>query len=93
MILDLLTSQPQSKKILAEKARTSTREVELAVQAARLEGHAILSNADGYWLSQDPAEIRKCAQRLRSRALTQMNTAAALNRAADEMPLTLGLSA
>jgi biotin operon repressor len=89
MILEALTNIPQNKRVLAEKLRTTTREVELAIQAARLEGHAILSNSGGYYLSTDPEEIRRCAERLRNRSLTQMKTASALWKSADKMPAKL----
>lgn len=88
-MIDLLTSDPQTKKVLAERLHTTTREIELMVNQARLEGAPILSGPDGYWLSRDPQEIRKCAERLRERAITQMGTARALYRAAEKLPLTL----
>jgi len=89
MITDLLTDTPQTKKVLAEKLGTDSRSVEEMIQAARLEGAAILSSSEGYWVSHDPAEIRKCADRLRSRALTQLETAGALKEAAEKLPITL----
>lgn len=88
-IVDLLTDRPQTKRLLAARAGCSTREVEAFIQEERLDGWPILSNSDGYWLSNDPAEIRKCAERLRSRALTQLQTAASLKEAADKLPITL----
>lgn len=89
-MIDLLSSRPMTKKALAEAARTTTREVELQINAARLEGAPILSDADGYRISHDPQEVRACAERLRSRALTQLATAAALLDTAErlESPLT-----
>lgn len=92
MITDLLTDTPQTKKVLAEKLGTDSRTVEEMIQSARLEGAPILSSSEGYWLSRDPAEIRRCAERLRSRALTQLETAGALKEAADALPMTLGLA-
>lgn len=82
-ISEFLTTTPQNKRVLAEKAGTSTREVELLIHAARLEGVPILSNSDGYYLARNAAEIRACAARLRSRALTQLETAGALDKAAE----------
>ena len=81
-MIDLLTGSPQSKKALAEKARTTTREVELAIHAARLEGVPIVSSGDGYWLGT-PTEVRACAERLRGRARRQMETADALKATAE----------
>jgi biotin operon repressor len=89
VITEVLTSTPATKRALAEKLGVSTREVEAAIQEARLDGAPILSSADGYWLSQDPAEIRACASRLRDRAITQLRTASALGKAADELPMVL----
>ena len=89
VITEVLRDTPLTKKALAEKLGTNTREVELLIQAARLEGAPILSGPDGYWISRDPQEIRKCAERLRERAITQMGTARALYRAADKVPMTL----
>lgn len=90
-MIDLLSAQPLTKRILAEKAGTTQREVEAFIQDARLKGSPILSDSDGYRLCYDPSELRRCAERLRSRAMTQLSTAAALNDTADrlEAPLVL----
>ncbi len=95
MITDILTSTPLTKKVLAEKLGTDVRSVELMIQEARLAGWPILSNSDGYWLSRDPQQVKACAERLRSRALTQLETAGALAKAAERLsgPLDLGLVA
>jgi biotin operon repressor len=88
-LLEALTATPQTKRVLAEKLGTSSREVELEVQDARLRGVPIISDSDGYRYAQTPQEARQCAARLRSRAIRQMETAQALDRAADKMPLSL----
>ena len=89
-MLDFIpTDHPVTMKVLCERTGWPEREVQAAIQQARLEGAPIISDGDGYRLSQDPAEVRACARRLRSRALNQMATAAALDRAADALPLTL----
>lgn len=79
----------RTKKHLSQDLGISQRAVELLIHAARLEGAPIISTSDGYHLSDDPAEIRACARRLRSRAVHQMSTAAALDRAAAVLPMTL----
>lgn len=90
MILDVLTREPQTKRVLAEKLGWTTRDVELAIQQARLDGAPICSTTDGYWLGT-PEEVAACARRLRHRAITQLLTARALRRAAQPRQWTLGL--
>jgi biotin operon repressor len=86
-----LTETPQTKRELASKMGCTTRDVELHIQAARLEGAPIVSNGDGYWLGT-PQEVADCARRLRRRAITQLLTARALRRAASRAnELVLGL--
>jgi biotin operon repressor len=84
-VLDLLTTSPQTKTVLASKAGWNVRDVEAEIQRLRLAGVPIVSNSDGYWLAQTPAEARQCAERLRNRAIRQMETAAGLDRAADNL--------
>src|SRR5688572_14557323 len=85
VIHDLLRSAPQTKRVLAERAGTTSREVELAINALRLAGWPILSDSDGYRLSQDPQEVLACSQRLRRRAVNQYRTARALRSTARRM--------
>lgn len=87
-ISEWLTHDPQTKRQLAEKTGYSTRDVELLIQAARLEGVPICSNGDGYWLARNSAEIANCAARLRSRAAHQFVTARAMRRAAQRMAVS-----
>jgi cell division septum initiation protein DivIVA len=83
-ILAALSTTPITKKALAEKLATSSREVELMIHAARLEGAPICSDDRGYWLGT-AAEVAECARRLRSRYINQALTARALRRAAARM--------
>jgi len=73
---------------IAELAGVSRREVEQAVQQARMDGVPLITSERGVWRAQMPQEARQMAERLRSRAITQMETAAALDRAADAMEQT-----
>jgi biotin operon repressor len=84
-VLDLLTTSPQTKSVLASKAGWNVRDVEAEIQRLRLAGVPIVSNSDGYWLAQTPAEARQCAERLRNRAIRQLETAQGLDRAADNL--------
>jgi biotin operon repressor len=91
-ISEFLTGEPRTKKQIAELAGISPREVELLIHAARLEGVPIASNSDGYWLESQPQKVRTIALRLRNRAMTQLQTASALDGTADRMeqrPVTL----
>jgi biotin operon repressor len=88
-ILEVLTARPKSKRELAFLMGWTTREVELEVHRYRLSGIPILSNGDGYWYAQTPDEVRLCASKLKARAIRQLETAQALDRAADKMPLSL----
>ena len=83
-MINLLTAQPQTKRQLAEKANTSAREVELEINELRLAGYPICSNSDGYYIGT-AAEVRACADALRSRAVHQMETAQALTKTAEAM--------
>ena len=91
MIVDHLAATPRTKRELAELTGWPTRDVELAIQQARLAGAPICSNSDGYYVSTDPAEVRAAAERLRNRAMNQLATAAALAHAAEslERPMVL----
>ncbi len=77
-LLAALTSQPRTKRDLAESLGTTTREIELAIRALRLEGQPILSNGDGYWMARDAAELAQCVARLRRRAVEQLLTVRAM---------------
>lgn len=76
---------------IAEAARCSRREVEAAVQDARLRGVPLITSQHGVWRAETPQEARDMAARLRTRATHQMATAAALERAAERMDAPLSL--
>lgn len=91
-VLEFLRTRHGTLRVIAEATGLSRRAVEQEIQRLRLEGHPVITTSDGCWLSRDPAEIRACADRLRSRALTQLETAGALKEAAEKLPMTLGLA-
>lgn len=70
---------------IADAAGVSRREVEQAIQQARLDGIPLITSGRGVWRAETAQEARSMAERLRSRAITQMTTAQALDRAADAM--------
>jgi biotin operon repressor len=80
-----LSNTPQTKRELASKSGYSVRDVELLIQAARLEGAPICSSADGYWLATRWQDVETCHRRLRRRATNQLITARALRRTARRM--------
>lgn len=84
-LLDALSATPQTKRVLASKLGTTTREVELAVNAARLDGLPVISSGDGYRLGASAAEVDACALRLRRRAINQLLTSRALRNTARRM--------
>lgn len=84
-LLEVLTAQPRTKRDLAQAMAADTRSIEAEVQRLRLAGIPILSDGDGYRLAQTAAEVRQCSERLRSRAIRQMETATALADAAERM--------
>ena len=81
-LLDALSTNPQTKRVLAAKLGCEQRDVEALVQSYRLDGAAILSDGDGYRLGASAAEVDVCAQRLRRRAIHQLVTARALRATA-----------
>lgn len=74
----------RTKKYIATELGISTREVEEAIQKARLEGAPIISCDAGYYLGT-AAEAKSCADRLRARAIHQMETAQALSKTAERL--------
>lgn len=84
-ILPFLTTRPQTKKALAERMGIPQREVESLINAARHEGHPILSDGDGYRITTDPAEVRTMAARLHRRSTHVHETARALEATAERM--------
>ena len=80
-----LRYSPLTKRALAEAAGCSTRDIELAIHQARLDGFPIISDSDGYRLSNDPSEVLACSKRLRARAIHQLLTSRALRRTSRRM--------
>ena len=69
---------------LADALRLSRRQVEQAIHEARMAGVPICTGSEGAWIAQDGQEARSMADRLRRRAIHQMETASALERWADD---------
>jgi biotin operon repressor len=84
-VTDFLTRRPQTKRELAERMGVPSREVEARIQQARLDGKAILSNGDGYWMTDDPEEVATMARRLHRRSTHVHETAQALEQTAERM--------
>lgn len=84
-ITPYLASEPKTKRELAIASGYSTRDVELLIQGARLDGVPICSDSRGYFLAADATEAAQCAAALRRRAITQLLTARAMRRAARRM--------
>ena len=85
MILPLLYGVPTPISELADRLGVSRRQVERAVEQARVEGLPICTGPGGVWLTDDPAELRVQYRRLRSRYITQAVNARALLRTAHRL--------
>lgn len=70
---------------LAEVAGVPRREVEQAIQAARLDGIPLVTGDRGVWRTESPAEARQMAERLRYRLVNQYRTVRALRATARRM--------
>jgi hypothetical protein len=70
---------------LAERLSIPRRSVEEAVRQMRIDGIPLITGNDGVWAAETAQEARNMAERLRTRAIHQMETAQALDRAADAM--------
>lgn len=84
-VLPFLTRYPQTKKELADRMGVPQRTVEASVNEARHEGHPILSDSDGYRLTDDPEEVATMARRLHRRSTHVHETAQALEATAERM--------
>ena len=84
-VFPFLTNCPQTKARLAERMGVTTRTVELLAQVERLAGAPIVSDEDGYRLAQDSEDMLAFYRRLRSRYVTQAQTARAVLRTARRM--------
>ena len=78
---------------IAEAAAVPRREVELAIQRARLAGFPVISGDAGVWTAGSLQELVDQRERLLARARTQLVTARGLERAiqAWSRQATLGL--
>ena len=70
---------------LSESLNVSRREIEAAVQAARLDGIPVVSGSEGLWISDSPEEVARAAESLRKRLVTQYATVRALRATARRM--------
>lgn len=84
-VLPFLTRRPQTKRELAERMGVPPREVEAAVNEARHAGKAIISDSDGYRLTDDPEEVDAMAARLHRRSTHVHETAQALEATAERI--------
>lgn len=80
---------------IAEAAGVPRRDVERAVQEARLAGYPIISGDRGLWVASSLQELVDQRERLRARARNQLVTARGLDKAiqAWSRQATLGLVA
>lgn len=74
---------------LAETLNVPRRSVEESIQSARLDGVPIISGSEGVWLGTDEEALAWC-ERQRSRAIHLMETAQAVQRAAEDHRASLG---
>ena len=86
-ILPFLTRRPQTKRELAERMGIPQRTVEALVNEARHDGKAIISDGDGYRLTDDPKEVDAMAARMHKRSTHVHETALALEATAERMRL------
>lgn len=68
---------------LARKLGVSCETVKDAVRSARHEGAAIISGIEGYWISEDAEEYKKCTAMISKQAFTRLNTVRKMNSARD----------
>lgn len=69
---------------IADAAGVSRREVEQAIQQARLDGIPLITSGRGVWRAQTPQEAREWVKAQRSRAIHLMESAAGVERWADQ---------
>lgn len=74
-----------SKTLAAALGFRSVRELQKQVEAERAAGYVILcdSHGAGYYLSDDPAELRRFTQTLNARAKNTLKAAESAQRALD----------
>lgn len=74
--------RPLKMPEICDEARLADRPARLLLARMRAEGLPICAGAAGYWISNNPAEIRETARRFRSRAKQCNTIASSLERAA-----------
>lgn len=84
-VLPFLTRRPQTKRELAERMGITQRAVEALINEARHQGKPIISDGDGYRLTDDPKEVATMAARLHRRSTHVHETAQALEDTAERM--------
>ena len=75
-----------SKTLAQNLGFSSVRELQKAIEAERAAGAVILSDSQGagYYLSNDPAELRRFTRTLNARAQNTIRAAESAQRALDE---------
>ena len=83
-LLDVLTNEPQSKWLLAEKLNTNERAVRRAIKELRDNGYIIVSNSTnrGYWLGTDK-DRERIVRELEARISSMSATVRALKQGRD----------
>lgn len=83
-LLELISSKPKNKYLLAEMLNCSERDIREAVHELRNRGINIVSNSQnkGYWLGTEE-DKEKTIRELRSRANSLLKTACALEKGED----------
>ena len=72
--------RPSTLSEIAERAGITRRQAELAIRDARLAGEPILSGPRGMYLASNDAEAARWVERQRSRGVTLLETARAVER-------------
>ena len=67
---------------VAQLLDTDSRTARLLIQRARRSVPVLSDNASGYWISNDPNEVRRFSESMRRRARQIYKTAAAVERSA-----------
>lgn len=70
--------------ILCERLSIPETTLKGRIRKARKEGVAILSGREGYWLSDDPEEIKHFAAVMKSQAIARFDTTKALRNGVAE---------
>lgn len=74
-------SRPITKAVLGRRLNVTTRQIELAAQALRVQGEPICSDGRGYWWTRSDKEVKCQIERQRSRIITMFGTYKGLKKA------------